>query len=166
MPTATYTPIATQTLGSAAASITFSSIPSTYTDLRLVFTFVGTLGSATPQIRFNGDTANNYSDTDLQGTGTSATSNNNVGTSFGMSLYGSLFGVSTTIPTLATVDIFSYAGSTNKTALGTMSSDNNGSGTIDVAVGLWRSTAAITSVTIFTATSTFAAGMIATLWGI
>ena len=35
---ATYEPIATQTLASAAASITFSSIAATYTDLRLVLT--------------------------------------------------------------------------------------------------------------------------------
>jgi glycosyltransferase involved in cell wall biosynthesis len=40
---ATYEPIATTTLGSAAASITFSSIPATYTDLRLVI--VGNLSS-------------------------------------------------------------------------------------------------------------------------
>ena len=33
---ATYEPIATTTLGSAATNITFSSIPATYTDLRLV----------------------------------------------------------------------------------------------------------------------------------
>jgi hypothetical protein len=33
---ATYEPIATTTLGTAAAFITFSSIPATYTDLRLV----------------------------------------------------------------------------------------------------------------------------------
>ena len=35
---ATYEPIATTTLGSAAADITFSSIASTWTDLRISFT--------------------------------------------------------------------------------------------------------------------------------
>ena len=41
----TYEPIATTTLGSAAASITFSSIAGTYTDLRLVLSLIPATGT-------------------------------------------------------------------------------------------------------------------------
>jgi len=165
MATATMVPIATQTLGSAAASITFSSIPGTYTDLRLVLTGTGSAASSIPALRFNGDSATNYSDTPIEGNGTAASSNGS-NSSNAMWLWGSSASASTSIPTFYAVDIFSYAGSTNKTALGTYAGDFNGSGTVDVAVGLWRSTAAITSITLLALTGTFSTGTIATLWGI
>ena len=60
MPTNTYVALDKVTLGTAASTITFSSIPQTYTDLVMVFD--GTAASATYSgIRFNGDTGNNYS---------------------------------------------------------------------------------------------------------
>lgn len=69
----TYEPIATTTLGSAAASVTFSSITGTYTDLLLVGT--GTLASnSTMNIKFNNDTSSIYSRTELYGDGSSAAS--------------------------------------------------------------------------------------------
>ena len=164
MPT-TYEPIATTTLGSAASTITFSSISSAYTDLRVVL--VGTL-SATgylPQLRLNNvSTGTLYSYTTLVGNGTAASSgrqsNQNVFEwgDFGLN--------STTIPFLATVDIFSYAGSTNKTCLFTLNNDNNGSGDVTRMVGLFRSTSAITEVNIRQASTTYAAGTTATLSGI
>jgi hypothetical protein len=59
MPTPTYTPLATVTLGTAAASVTFSSIPATYRDLVLVVN--GTVSSAAyARLRYNGDTGSNY----------------------------------------------------------------------------------------------------------
>jgi hypothetical protein len=71
----TYTPIATQTLGSAAASVTFSSIPQGYTDLILVCSPVSTTGSNTFMwIRYNSDTGSNYSLTSMRGNGSTATS--------------------------------------------------------------------------------------------
>lgn len=74
---ATYEPIATQTLGSAAASVTFSSIPATYTDLVVIIDGEGTSPSASQDVtfRFNGETAaTNYSQTYLRGTGSVAQS--------------------------------------------------------------------------------------------
>ena len=72
MPT-TYEPIATTTLGSAAASITFSSIPATYTDLRVVFNGTVTEVGETLYYRFNSDGASNYSITQVYGaSGTAA----------------------------------------------------------------------------------------------
>ena len=77
-------------------------------------------------------------------------------------------GASTTIPTLSSIDIFSYAGSTFKTVLINSAGDLNGSGTVWNAVGLWRDTAAINRIDISGAGSirTFSIGTTATLYGI
>jgi hypothetical protein len=69
----TYDRIATTTLGSAAADITFSTISSAYTDLRLVI--VCTTASSTNMcLQFNGVTTTVYSGTFLSGNGTAAAS--------------------------------------------------------------------------------------------
>jgi hypothetical protein len=60
MPTPTYTPLATVTLGTTAASVTFSSIPATYRDLIVVFEG-STTSDAFGFMRFNGDSGGNYS---------------------------------------------------------------------------------------------------------
>ena len=72
----TYEPIATTTLGTSASSVTFSTIPGTYTDLVLVVagTSAATNGN---EMQFNGDTGNNYSFTLLYGTGSAAVSSRN-----------------------------------------------------------------------------------------
>jgi hypothetical protein len=70
MPTPTYTPIATTTLGTAAASVTFSSISGSYTDLVLIIAGVQSVADV-PYIQFNSDTATNYSRTQLSGDGSS-----------------------------------------------------------------------------------------------
>jgi hypothetical protein len=161
---ATYEPIATQTLGSAAPSITFSSIAASWTDLRVVF--IGTESTAGfnhAKIQFNSDTASNYSMTYLQGFGSSAASAKNTSiTSIRLDEYG----LSNTYPSLMTADIFSYAGSTYKTVLISTAEDYNGSGGVEAKVALWRSTSAITSIYIFNSASNFAVGTTATLYGI
>ena len=69
----TYVPIATQTLSSTASTITFSSIPSTYADLRL--TYVGvTPSSSWIGLRLNGDTGTNYSGRWMFGSGSTTAS--------------------------------------------------------------------------------------------
>lgn len=164
MATATYIPIATQTLGSAASTITFSSIPSTYTDLRLVLT--GHLATGySPQLQFNGDTGANYSTIFLSGTGSVA--NSTVTTSFNSVNLTSQNPWSQATNSLITADIFSYAGSTQKNCLVCASTDLNGSGAVEFGVTLWLSTAAITSITVFVnSDGTYATGTTATLWGI
>lgn len=160
----TYDNIATQTLGSATASIIFSSIPSTYTDLRLIFVGLGdTAGGVT--LRFNSDSGANYSSTYLQGNGSAAATANNSGNS-SISVAGVNTNLRTVNPLLLDINIFSYAGATNKTLLSLASADNNASngGTLSV-VGLWRNTTAINTVAIF-APVNFSSGAIATLYGI
>jgi hypothetical protein len=159
----TYEPIATTTLSSAAADITFSSISSAYTDLRLITRLTPT-GATFPRIQFNGDTATNYSNTRLYGDGTSVLSNRQSSIT-GISLVGA-GNYSTTIPTFLTIDIFSYAGSTNKTVLATLSGNYNASGEVSRIVGLWRNTAAITSIRLFPLANNLATGTTATLYGI
>jgi hypothetical protein len=157
----TYEPIATSTI-SGAASSTFSSIPATYTDLRLVFT--GTLSDATAELAmyYGTLTGTPYSASLMQGNGTSATSfrvtNKDV-----LYLANNVFISSN--QSLVTADIFSYANATDyKTALITLSNDKNGSGTIQTQVALKRNTAAISSLTleVFVGTITGTA----TLYGI
>ena len=159
---ATYEPIATTTLGSANSTITFSTIPATYTDLRLVLVFTTSISGANVFFRFNGDTGSNYSYTSIAGSGSTATSSRNTGANRIQTDTNS----STTIPHFETVDVFSYAGSTNKTALMTAQEDDNGSGYVTSAVGLWRNTAAITSMTAFCNGANFSIGTTATLYGI
>jgi hypothetical protein len=164
VPTATYEKIASTTLGSANATITFSSIPATYTDLRLVVTGTSNF-THTTGMQFNGDTGTNYSETRLEGDGATATSAGNTGVSY-LRFYGF-----TTTPTMFTVDLFSYAGSTNKTSLGITSADLNGSGNVRRYAQLWRSTSAINSISFGPGVSgasgtTYSIGTTATLYGI
>ena len=165
---ATYEPIATTTLGSAASSITFSSIPSTYTDLRVIITFTSTTGGYVLGMRFNSDTASNYSVTQLYGTGSSALSASTTGdTRIRLGDWNNL-GSSTTIPAFVDVSVFSYTGSTYKTVLAQSSEDRNGSGTVTSGVGLWRSTSAINTINLYVSGTgnTLKTGTTATLYGI
>jgi hypothetical protein len=159
---ATYEPIATQTLASAAASITFSSIPATYTDLKWVL--IGTVSSVSDiTCQFNGDTASNYSWTGLYAQGSVAGSNRQSAVDAIRTSEGN---PSTTIPFLNSGEVFSYSGSTYKTQLTSWSGDTNGAGYTRSAVGLWRSTAAISSISISPAGANFKIGTTATLYGI
>ena len=158
---ATYEPIATTTLGTAAANITFSTIASSWTDLRIVMT--GTADGVSVALRFNSDTGNNYSYTHIKGDGSTASSAR--GSNDNRLYMTSGQGLSSSIQ-FFTADIFSYAGSTNKTALTSASQDENGSGQTVRTVGLWRNTTAITSVTIAAGAGSFATGTTATLYGI
>lgn len=160
----TYSTIATTTLGSAAASYTFSSIPSTYTDLVLIIAAAGTAGTDIA-INYNGDTGTNYSETILWGNGTSAGSIRETNTNRPLlDYYG---GLSTTLGnTNQIVNIMNYSNSTTyKTAI--YRANNAGSG-VDAGVALWRNTAAITSVTIKTTAggANLAIGSTLTLYGI
>ena len=154
--------IATTTLSSAAGTITFNSIPATYTDLRIVLVPVAT--TTFPQIRFNSDSASNYSWTYISGNGTAAQS----GRFSNQTEFYTNIGGDASIPYMVTFDIFSYAGSTYKTMLWNEVNDKNGSGVISPKVGLWRSTSAITAVNLRADIygTTFGAGTTATLYGI
>ena len=117
--------------------------------------------------QYNGITTTTYSCIELYGNGATAASNYETGANMISIDAGGTIGSSTTIPELYTIDVFSYAGATNKTSLHAASMDHNGSGEVISSVGLWRSTAPITSIKLLgAAASNFNAGTIATLWGI
>jgi hypothetical protein len=159
MPTNTYTPLATVTLGSAAASITFATIPATYRDLILVLSG----SSATDQsiwLQFNGDTGSNYPWVYGGGNGSSAFAGS--GTNTGM-FVGSSIGGSYTKNHI--VSIMDYS-STNKHK-STLSRDNASSNQVLMLAGRWPNTAAITSVRIFgNGGHNFNSGFTANLYGV
>lgn len=152
---ATYSPIASITVGASTATVTFSSIPSTYTDLVIVGT--GTFSAYdgySPWVRFNGDSGNNYSQTVLSGNGTSATSSR---TSSQAQFYtGSVTGWDTSDADRAMfiLHIFNYANTTtNKTSLSRQSVASGTYPGTELLCGLWRSTAAINKIDLTANTS-------------
>lgn len=158
---ATYEPIASTTLGSAASSVTFSSIPGTYTDLVVVGSGKATVGDNFVYFRYNGDTGSNYSRTELSGNGSSASSAR--GTNESASLVGAY--KLNVDGNYFVASVMSYA-NTNvfKTALAAANYQDN---TVYRFVNLWRSTAAITSLTVLIAgSSQFATGATLSLYGI
>jgi hypothetical protein len=149
-------------------SITFLSIPNTFTDLRVVM--IGT-GNNQLFLRFNSDTSTNYSVSSLHTlTGGSALSGSETSNNKGISIMNPGYGLGVGQPGLFTADIFSYAGSTNKTVLTTAGLDYAGAyGVVSRNAGLWRSTAAITSVELYNGASggnVLSAGFRVTLYGI
>jgi hypothetical protein len=162
----TYEPIATTTIGSNTPNITFSSIPSTYTDLRVVLVGTTATNGNRAEMRFNSDSATNYSETGLKGDGSTAVSNN--GTNRPQIVIGDA-AQRTTIPVFITVDIFSYSGSQYKTSLITTSMDNNNAsptaGAVVRRVAVWRSTSAINSILLMS-NDNWAVGTTATIYGI
>jgi hypothetical protein len=159
----TYEAIATQTLGSTAATVTFNSIPSTYTDLVLVISAIATTSvGGDIVIQFNSDTGSNYSGTYLWGNGTSA------GSTRGSNATYSLIDYYAEMDTSVANRIVSIQNYSNTTTFKTFLSraNNAGRGT-DAIVGMWRSTAAITSLLLdVTSTNDFAAGSTFSLYGI
>jgi hypothetical protein len=160
---ATYTPIASVTLGAAAASVTFNSIPQTYTDLILI-TNTGN-GSADKAILVqlgNGsiDTGSNYSTTYLAGDGTDDFSGR-------LSSQTSMIASRTAsgITGNGSIVLQNYSNTTtNKTML---SRGNNSSGLIALYAGLWRSTAAINTIKLFDeSANNFSSGSTFNLYGI
>jgi hypothetical protein len=146
--TGSYDSIQTTTVGSGGtASVTFSSIPSTYTHLQLRYMGKSTDTSgnwAAVQIRLNSDTGNNYATHALYGDGASAAAA--ASTSYSGHLFYS--GRSTLQVGAAIIDILDYTNTNKNTTIRTLAGvDNNGSGIVDLASGLWMNTAAITSIT-------------------
>lgn len=142
----TYTPIATQTISGSPTSVTFSSIPGTYTDLMVVTQTAFTAGTDL-YYRFNGDTGSNYSNTILFGTGSTAGSARNSSATAGiLDYYGNP--ITTVGDSMMYMNIFNYANTTTyKTSLSRSSRGTSSGGGTDAIVNLWRSTAAITSIT-------------------
>jgi hypothetical protein len=164
----TYIPLYTTTLASAG-TVTFSSIPNTYTDLVLVISDAVSIATNTPGacISFNSDTASNYSSTHLEGTGTSALSNRQTNQSNINSGYNIGLSSSSTQPATIIINIMNYANTTTyKTILSRNAQTAGAAPGTGATVGLWRSTAAINSMAITAQTGNFAIGTTFSLYGV
>ena len=158
----TYVSIATQTLGSAAASVTFSSISGSYTDLVLIYSGTGSV-AIDVVMQLNGDTSSLYSSTVVTGNGTSALSSR---TSAQSKIWLDSYGYMTTSnPNVGVVHLMNYSNTTTyKTVL---CRANNATTGTDATVGLYRSTSAITSLTLLPhITANFSIGCTFSLYGI
>jgi hypothetical protein len=139
----TYTPISTQTLTADAATVTFTGIPQTYTDIVLVCNFGTSSSGRTGTMRFNGDTGTNYSWRSIGGNGTSAQASGGSNIS---SIYftGQITGDGTALANVAVTSIQNYSNTTTyKTVI---SRSNDAARYVELAVGTWRSTAAINRI--------------------
>jgi hypothetical protein len=165
----TYEAIATVEVGSGgAATIEFTSIPATYTDLVLRASVRSS--NATTQddmyLRFNGDTGSNYSDRAIYSSnGTSAASLSH--SSIGFLFTGSIDGTTSTASTFTSTDFYipNYTSANYKSVSQDIANENNATaGWLGMFAGLWASTSAITSITL--SNSPFAEYSTATLYGI
>ena len=164
----TYTPIATQTLASNASSVSFTSIPTTYTDLVMVCNHGNTSAGTILYMQVgNGsvDTGGNYSVTILAGNGGSATSGRQAEN--WIRINASDGNDSTNSGNVSTINLMNYANtSTYKTFLFRDGAAASGRG-VSAEVGLWRSTAAINAITLTSYSGgSILAGSTFTLYGI
>ena len=161
--------IASQTGTGSSSTITFSSIPQTFTHLQIRAFARGTAASTWDgmTVRFNSDSGSNYAQHYIYGNGGSAVSNGQASqtsayvgsTVAGGNQTAGLFGVAIT-------DILDYANTSKYKVTRTLNGvDANGSGYVEIDSGLWMNTAAISSITIIL-TSNYATGSRIDLYGI
>jgi hypothetical protein len=165
----TYTPIAAVTVGSGgAATIDFTSIPQTYTDLQIMVSVrKATTGSTDLGIRYNSSTSGYYY-RQLKGNGATASSNNATNSSY-YYIEDTVPGSDYTANTFnnSTIYIPDYTGNKNKSAFSDAVSENNATTAFAVlSAGLWYVTSAITDISIKAGTGNFAQYSTATLYGI
>lgn len=150
----TYTPIATQTVASSTASVTFTSIPQNYTDLVLVFSGVG---GNNISLQFNGDTSASYSITRIQGDGSTA----------GSSRYNSVTSMYGPYSATQNTTIWQIPNYTNETLYKTGLAKGGGAGTqVELYTGLWQKQNPITSITVVTPSANISAGSVISIYGI
>ena len=165
----TYTLIASNTLSSTAATVTFSSIPASYTDLVLRYSVRGDIAgtdSLQTGIQLNGTTSG-YSQTYLYGNGASAASSRATSQSSLEAVQEDSAG--NTSNTFASAEIYipNYQSSANKPVSRFNASEQNGATAyISAHAGLSNVTSAITSITIKTNANNFVSGSSFFLYGI
>jgi hypothetical protein len=137
--------------GGGAANVEFTSIPATFTHLQIrgIARSNRSANLDTLQVRFNSDTGNNYARHYLFADGASVSAGADTSTSFanvglltGANASASIFGANV-------IDILDYANTNKyKTIRCLGGEDENGSGNLQFASGLWQNTNAITSITL------------------
>jgi hypothetical protein len=158
----TYEKIQTNTLTSTTATVTFTSISGAYTDLILIINAADTTSNSNAALVINGDTSSNYSRTNLTGNGSTASSTK---VSNASNLYITpAIGTGTNFTTNWVITFQNYSNTTtNKNIL---VRGNQAIDSLAVIAGLWRSTAAITSLDIQNQGTAWKIGSTFTLYGI
>lgn len=166
MATNTYVALDLKTVTSAVSSVTFTSIPSTYTDLVLVINAQASTVGQVIEMQYNNDTSSNYSMTELYGNGTSPgsfrrSSISSLQTSWNIVNFPDLnFGN-------AIIHLMNYSNTTTyKTVLSRTNAPSATYGGTVSSVGLWRSTSAISTLKVFLGGGNFAVGSTFSLYGI
>lgn len=154
--------IAKNVLGTAASSVSFTSIPGTYTDLLLLSSVRASTTSDYFWIRFNG-VSTNLSGRSLYG------QNGSTATSISIAPYARMVQSDHTANTFSSNSIYipNYAGSTNKSlSVDAVYSTNSALSLLDAVAGLWSSTAAIIQVDLIPNSGDFAISSSFFLYGI
>jgi hypothetical protein len=154
MPTPTYTPLATVTLASTAATVTFSSIPATMRDL-IVVVNGNTSANQFTGLRFNSDSGSNYSFVRMFTGPTSSTDTRS---------YGLLTTGDPSLTLNAIAQIMDYSATDkHKTVLirSNIPADN-----VAAHAVRWANTAAITTVAVEAISTTWAVGTTLNLYGV
>ena len=155
-----------QTLATGASSVTFSSIPQTYTHLKLLTSTVTSVGSGVVPIdlTFNGDSGVHYFYNIITNSfGTSVTGNSNSATETTFAIMGD---AGDNNPSAASneITVMNYTGTSfGKTMIGECSSTTQG---VYHTAGIWAQTAAVSSITLSLGTGTFSTGSVFSLYGI
>lgn len=164
----TYTLISSNVLSSSAASVTFSAIPSTYTDLVLRCSTRHSSTQTSMRITFNSDSATNYSETAIYGNGSAASSQQDPNVNFAY-LLNYIVPSTYTASTFSNNEIYipNYTASANKPFSGFGTQENNATASnIAGSAFLWRNTAAITSIQLALPSGDYVAGSSFYLYGI
>ncbi len=146
---ATYTLISSNVLSSSAASVTFSSIPATYTDLVVRFSVRSDRASTFDNIetRLNADSGTNYSNILLAGDGaTASSSSSSSGTIWGTQITN---GNTSTSNTFSNSELYipNYTSTSNRPAsVFSVQEDNSTTARIRLNAYLYRGASAITSM--------------------
>jgi hypothetical protein len=170
--TGSYESIATVDVGSGGeATITFSSIPSTFKHLQIRCLMRNTdadPGQSALFMRFNSDTASNYSWHRLFGNGASGASGASTSTTSMLAGIGARAGSLASTFGVTVIDVLDYV-DTNKytTIRGLTGHDTNGGGYAGLHSGNWRNTDAVTTIDLITdATKSFVQYSSFALYGI
>ena len=154
-------PLQNIALGSAQASVTFGSIPSTFRDLRIVFGSVTNSTNSNMSIRFNGDTGANYYYANMVGDGSSATFDaSSGGDTMGYVLFMNPSGTITG----GVTDIFDYSATDKHKSI--LTDRSHSQSRVVKTAQRWASTSAITSILLFPGSGSFQAGSSFALYGV
>jgi hypothetical protein len=161
MATPTYTLIDSEVLASAAASVTFSSIPADYRDLVLVADGGNsTASNRALRIRFNSDTGTNYNWVQMNGNGTTAGSSASTSQTY---IWFGLLGIAPA-KALSTIHVMDYSATDkHKSAL---SRGSNAADSVYAFASRWASTDAVTSIEVFSSSGDLSSGSTFYLYGI